>query len=140
MSELFFRINGIQKKMDANENLQSIMKEIGALIVFVIFLCTLNNPGTMKIAWLLTLPFIGLLFAFNVYYIRQNKKYELEIYRLETEDLEKKKRIAEIRGEVLPDNLLEREIIKPSEVVSLPIPYYVILLVLDILIKVFLIH
>lgn len=140
MNEMFFRIGGIQKKMDSNRNLQTIMKGTGVLIVFVIFFCSLKRPDTMKMAWLLSIPFICILFVFNVYYIRQNKKYEFELYKLETENLEKKKKTAEIRGEVLVDSDLECEIEKPSSEVSLPILHYVILIILDILIKVFMIH
>jgi len=58
----------------------------------------------------LSIPFIGLLFGIEFYYIQQNKKYEFEIYKLEIEDLENKKEIAKIRGDVLPDMVVNREI------------------------------
>ena len=66
--------------------------------------------------------------------IENNKNYEFDIYRLEIEALECKKKVAEIRGEVLPDNVLNKSIKKPSENVTLPIIYYGIVLGLDIVI------
>jgi hypothetical protein len=43
---MFFRIGGIQKKMESNRNMQTIMKGIGFLIVFMISFCSLNQPDT----------------------------------------------------------------------------------------------
>ena len=72
------------------------------------------------------------------YCVKNNKSYELDIYRLRVHDLERKKRIAEIRGESLPDFVINRKIDVPNEEVSLPIIYYSILLVIDIIIRIFL--
>lgn len=59
---------------------------------------------------------------------------------LEVEEFERKKKIADITGEILPDCVLNREIPMPSDKISLPILYYAIILILDILIKVLMIH
>lgn len=91
MNEMFFRIGGIQMKMESNRNMQTIMKGIGFLIVFTISFCSLNEPDTMKIVRILSIPFIGLLFGIEFYYIKQNKNYEFEIYKLVIEDFENKK-------------------------------------------------
>lgn len=140
MNEMFFRIGGIQKKMEFNQNMRTIMKGTGFLIVFTIFFCSLNQPDTMKNAWILSILFIGLLFGIEFYYIKQNKKYEFKLFKLEIEDLENKKEIAKIRGDVIPDMVANREIIRPSNEISLPIVYYAILIILDIMIKVLMIN
>ena len=65
---------------------------------------------------------------------------EFEIYRLEVEDLNDKKEIAEITGEVLSDYLLNKQIDMPDEKISLPILYYFILAGIDIIIRISLIY
>lgn len=43
-------------------------------------------------------------------------------------------------GELLPDVILTHEIKKPTEGISLPILYYAVMLMLDVIIKAALIH
>lgn len=93
----------------------------------------------MRGSWILSVPLIFLLFLLDTYYIKQNKKYEFEMYRLEVDDLERKKELSDITGELLPDLVLNSKIKEPSNNVSLPILYYVMILILDILIKVLMI-
>lgn len=140
MNEMYFRISYIQRKIDSNHNLQTINKVIGGLMVFVIFFCSMNQSDTMRVAWMISIAFIILLFFFDVYYVKNNKKYEFEIYKLEVDALENKKKIADITGQILPDSILNREIRKPINEISLPILYYAIILTLDILTKIFMIH
>lgn len=140
MNETYFRIAGIQKKIDSNQNLRTIMKGLGILIIFGIFFCSLNQPDTMRVAWILSVLFIFLLFFLEAYCIKQNKKYEFELYRLEVDELERKKRISDITGVILPDFILNCKIKMPSNEHSLPILYYLIILTLDVLIKVLMIH
>ena len=140
MNEKFFEIGGIQKKMEMNRQLRWYMKGIGALVVILIFLGSINEPKTMRAAWLISVPLICILFAFEVFFIGKIKRYEFELYKIEKEDLEAKKEIAEMRGEILPDNVKNREIKAPSNEISLPILYYVILIILDILVKTLMIH
>ncbi|MEE1341426.1 MAG: hypothetical protein U0L23_01795 [Lachnospiraceae bacterium] len=59
---------------------------------------------------------------------------------MEVEDLNDKKEIAKITGEVLSDDVLNKQIDMPNEKVSLPIIYYSILLGLDIIIRISLIN
>ena len=65
---------------------------------------------------------------------------EFDIYRLEVEDLNDKKEIAEITGEILSDNLLNKQIDMPDEKISLPILYYGVLAGIDIIIRISLIN
>ena len=59
---------------------------------------------------------------------------------MEVEDLNDKKEIAKITGEVLSDDVLNKQIDMPNEKVSLPIIYYSILLGIDIIIRISLIN
>ena len=68
------------------------------------------------------------------------KALEFDIYRLEVEDLNDKKEIAEITGEILSDNLLNKQIDMPDEKISLPILYYGVLAGIDIIIRISLIN
>ncbi|MCM1083583.1 MAG: hypothetical protein NC309_04625 [Ruminococcus sp.] len=140
MDEMFVRISMIQKKMEQNRNLQMMMKVVGGLIVLVIFFCSLSQPDTMKLAWMISVPCIILVFFLDAYFLKSNKASEFEIYKLEIEELENKKEMAGITGEALPDAVLNRDIKVPTKEVSYPILYYIIILILDILIKVLMIH
>lgn len=126
--------------MNGNSNLQTIMKVTAGLCVFAIFVCSLNQADTMMIAWMLSITTIIMLFFIDAYYIKRNKLCEIEIYQLEVNDLESKKRMAEITGGNLPDAVMNGEITEPTEQLRLPIIYYAITLVIDIMIKVVLIH
>ena len=72
--------------------------------------------------------------------IKNNKSLEFDIYRLEVENLNDKKEIAEITGQVLSDDLLNKQIDRPDEKISLPILYYCILALIDIFIRISLIN
>lgn len=140
MNEMFFRISSIQRKMEANNNLQTIIKVITGLLVFTIFFCSLNQANAMNVAWIISMLVIVLLFIFDSYYVKNNKKYEPQIYQLEVDELTHKKEVAKIIGEPLSDVVLTREIKKTMEDVSLPILYYAIMLILDIIIKIIMIR
>lgn len=140
MDDIFFEISSKQKKLETSRELQSYMKGISALIVILIFFGSLSDSQTMKIAWLLTLPIICVLFGFNVYFIKKSKQYELEIFELKKEFAKNKEELAVARGELLTEPQQNDLPQAPSADISLPIVYYVVLLILDILVKVFMIH
>lgn len=134
-----YRVSSIQKKLDSNGNIRLIMKGIGLLSVFTVFFCSLSRPETMATAWYLLIPIIVLLFGLDVYYLRQNKKLEFEMYELNREDLQRKKETAELLGEELPEHILNSETEMPSSRIGLPIAYYAVLIVLAVLIRIFMI-
>ena len=92
MNEIHFRILSIQRKIETNNNMQAMMKAIAGLVVFTIFFCSLNQADTMKAAWIISMFAIVLLFIFDSHYIKNKNKYELEIYQLEVDELERKKK------------------------------------------------
>lgn len=137
---MFLIINWLEDTIKKNRNLQFVMKGISLLVVLVVSFFSIKYPDTMKIVHILSIPIVCILFGNEVYLIKQNKKLELRIYELQTNFLMEKKRNAEILGETLPDHVLNCEIDKPSDKISLPILYYVTLIILDVLIKYFLIR
>lgn len=140
MNEMYFRIAGMQKKIDSNRKLRANVKKLGIMILFVVLFFAWIEPETMRTTWILSVVFIFLLFFFEVYYIKQNKKYEFELYRLEVDELERKKKLSDLTGEALPNYVLNRKITMPSDEISLPILYYLIILILDVLIRVVMLH
>lgn len=100
------------------------------------------NKNRKKCEYVKNIKGISRRFAFFIdsYYIKKNKEYEIEIYKAKVEDLKNKKRQTEIRGEVLPDYVLNKKIDIPTEEVALPIAYYIIMLVIGIIIRITIIH
>ena len=140
MNEMYSKIAGIQNKLDSNRKLRANIKKIGIVFLFVVFLFSFIGPDTMKETWILTVLLIFLLFFLEVYYIKQNKKYEFELYELEVNELKRKKELSNITGQILSDYELNSEIKVPSNEISLPIMYYLILLILDVMIRVLMIY
>lgn len=140
MNEMYFKISGIQKKIDSNQKLRKNIRKFGILFIFIVFFFSLNEPDTMRMTWIATVVIIFLLFFLEVYYIKQNKKYEFELYRLEVSEQERKKELSNITGEFLSDDVSNPQIAMPSNDFSLPILYYVIILMLDVMIRVLMIH
>ena len=81
-----------------------------------------------------------MLFLFDTHYIRRNKKYEFDIYRLEVEELKSKKAVTEILGEELQDTIQNSEVMMPTSEIQLPILFYTIILILDVAIKILMIN
>lgn len=140
MNEMYFRIAGVQRKIDSNRKLRANVKKLGIIILIIVLFFTWIEPEVMRVTWILSVVFIFLLFFLEVYYIKQNKKYEFELYRLEVDELERKKKLSDLTGEALPNHASNRKITMPSNEISLPILYYLIILIVDVLIKVVMIH
>ena len=86
--------------------------------------------------WIISVVVLLVLFYIDSNCVKKNKAYEFEIYRLEVEDLNDKKEIAEITGEILPDYVLNTRLDVPTDKVLLPITYYSVILVLNIIIAI----
>ena len=140
MNEMYFKTAGIQKKIDSNQKLRKNLRKFGILFIFIVFFFSLNEPDVMRGTWIATIVIIFLLFFLEVYYIKQSKRYEFELYELEVKELARKKELSNITGEILSDDVLNSNIAMPSDELSLPILYYVIILILDVMIRVLMIH
>ena len=91
-----------------------------------------------NLVWIISIIVLIGIYIKDSSCVKNNKTYELDIYRLEVEDLNNKKEIAKITGEVLSDDVLNKQIDMPNEKVSLPTIYYSILLGIDIIIRIYL--
>ena len=150
MNETDFKILGKQNMIEKNKKLSMVIKVLSAVCLFFSF-CYCNGTKNLEsvdkgqiiftnLVWIISFIVLIGLFIKDSNCIKNNKKLEFDIYRLEVEDLNDKKEIAEITGDVLSDNLLNKQIDMPDEKISLPILYYCILAVIDIFIRVSLIN
>ena len=140
MNEMYFKIIGIQKKIDSNRKFRKNIRKFGILFIFLVLFFSIIEPDTTRVTWIATVVIIFLLFFLEVYYIKQSKRYEFELYRLEVNEMERKKELSNITGEFLSDDVLNSNITEPTNEFSLPILYYVIILILDVMIRVLMIH
>jgi len=150
MNEIDFRIWDLCTKIERNKKLSKQLKVLAGVCLFFsgCYCFTSKNIEenirnldkdevvATNLVWIISIIVLIGIYIKDSYCVKNNKLYELDIYRLRVEDLERKKRIAEIRGEGLPVN---RKIDVPNEEVSLPIIYYSILLAIDIIIRIFLV-
>lgn len=136
MDQDFLKIAAVQRRLERNRDMEMRIKGIAAAVVFAMFLWGALCPirKTMIIIWFISLPIIVGLFFVEVHFIKKSKEYEYEIYRLEVERIKLKKEVAKIKREVLTDNELELRMERPTRTIVLPISYYIILLILDVLV------
>ena len=150
MNEIDFRILGLHTKIERNKKLSKQLKVLAGVCLFFSICYCLGTKSTgnidknqallTNIVWIISIIVLVGIYIKDSYCVKNNKAYELDIYRLEVEDLNDKKEIAKITGEVLSDDVLNKQIDMPNEKVSLPIIYYSILLGLDIIIRISLIN
>ena len=117
-------------------------KEIKAVAVLFVFasLCfgigaiTGKSDVTDIVVWVISI--LGLIgtFFMDSNCTKKIKEYEFLIYDLEVEDLNIKKRIADIKNEILPDSVINRKITAPVEDITYPVVFYITLLFFDVFI------
>lgn len=107
------------------------MKVLSAVCLFFSF-CYCNGTKNLEsvdkeqivftnIVWIISFIVLIGLYIIDSNCIKSNKALEFDIYRLEVEDLNDKKEIAEITGEVLSDYLKNKQIDMPDEKMFLKI-------------------
>ena len=114
--------------------IQRIMKGIAVLIVLAIFLCSLLNIDAMKVAWIISLSVLVLIFAIDAYCVNQCVKGRYKLYLYEEEWQDGYKKLLENHGGDPKHDLKDEDIEAPDEKARLPILYYAIMLVLDVLV------
>lgn len=134
-----YRIDYIEKELKENKKKLPVLKCISAFLVFMLYVgrTTEDAKSSSVIYWLFTLSFVVFFFGLSIKINYRNRDLIMLKYKIEKEELEAKKDLAEINGEVLSDDILMQKIEEPSSDVRLPIPYFSILIVLDILIFIF---
>ena len=150
MNETDYKILGKQNKIQMNIKRSKEMKVLSAVCLFFSF-CYCNGTKKLEsvdkgqivltnLVWIISFVVLIGLYIKDSNCIKNNKALEFDIYRLEVEDLNDKKEIAEITGQVLSDDLLNKQIDMPDEKIYLPIVYYCFLIVIDIIIRISLIN
>lgn len=137
---MFHEIVVLKNKISVNRDLRFAVKAVSLMLVFLIFLGSFSKPEEMRAAWDMSAVAIFVLCGVDVMLAKQNKRLQWQIYELEKAEQAQKRKEAQLYGEPVPDIVLNREIMPPSEKVSSPIAYYVIVAVLDILVKVLMIN
>ena len=135
-----FKYLAIQEKIDRNITIIFALKIFTVIFVSAIIFATSLNfvfktelPNKIIIC-LSIFALILFMFLISAYLIKKNKEYELEMYYTEFESLERKKRVAKIKGEFLPDYMDDYVPAMPDETLSLPVYFYSIILFLSIFI------
>ena len=142
MSTDQFKILDTQRKIDKNIRVMNILRFVPVFFmpmpIISVFASRLMGtaPEQKNFQWGISLILIVFMFVISVVLIKKNTKYKMDLYYLEKEYLERKKRVAKLTNEPLSDYVQTKVVKKPTENVPLPILYYSILLMLDIMIKV----
>ena len=151
MNMVTSKILELHKKIEKNIKLSKRLKGLAAVCLFFSvceclgyknvekYTGTPDKSDTigMNLIWIISVIVLIGIYIKDSYCVKENKAYELDIYRLEAEDINDKKKMAEIRGEGLADYVLNGQIDMPDEKVSLPVIFYGILLVIDIITRVY---
>lgn len=133
-----FKYMGIQQKIDRNITIILFLKIMTVIISSsLIFALLLNfffktEPGSLLLLCLIFFLLNLLMFLISSYLIKRNKEYEDEMYLIELESLERKKRVAKIREESLSDYVQDYTPEAPDDKISFPILFYSISFVLSI--------
>lgn len=143
MKEVHLRVMNYQERIQKNIGMSKTIKVLAAVCLFFSFCYSRGsvnldeeNQIQARVMWIISMMVLLVLFYIDSNYVKKNKTYEFEIYRLEVEDFNDMKEIAEITGEILPDYVLNTRIDVPTDKVLIPITYYSVILVLNIIIAI----
>lgn len=135
-NELFFTIMHFQNTIEKNNRIRLGMKAIAGIALAFAVMCNLAPGKDLIVGWLISIIAIIATFLIDSHCVKKNKAYELTIYQMEVDELRIKKETAKITKVPLSDSVMNRKIKKPEEKATLPIMYYMVLLILGIIISV----
>lgn len=137
LNENYFEVMYLQDKIEKINKLFLPLKIMAVEFVFLLLFCLLGTTeleraGGSQFAGFV-ISFLGVIIVFLVHsnYLKKKNGYEWELYRLEFNELERKKKVAEFMKAALPTTITNRKINEPTQEVALPIAYYSVLLILD---------
>ncbi|MCR5726817.1 MAG: hypothetical protein K6G24_05070 [Lachnospiraceae bacterium] len=135
MNEYLSKLLSLEKDIEKISKKQTIMKSVGILFVFAVFFCSFNPELAMKIAFVVSIIAIIVLFVLDSNLANKKHSLEVDIYLLELDQLKKDKnkdKESDETGEMnMPIDWMD-SISKPEEKAVLPIIYYLVLIVLDV--------
>ena len=132
-NEYYLRIMNLNGKLEALKKNQFLLRIGGIILVFVILFGSIFELCD-GFVWILSLLVVIALIIFMIFNINKQKKIETEIYFLSSRDLENRKKLASLRGEWLPDAYDNYEVKPPKEAINLPISYFPLLIIVEIII------
>ena len=146
MNENAFRIMGLYTRIERNKKLSSTLKVLAFVCLFFSFCYCASSVSiehldksegiATNLVWLVSIFALVGIYLKDSQCIKSNKETEIEIYRLEVEDLNTKKEVARITGSGLSDYMYDKQIVVPNGNISLPVTYYGILIGIDIIIRI----
>ena len=133
MNEYLSKLLSLEKDIEKISKKQTIMKSVGILFVFAVFFCSFNPELAMKIAFVVSIIAIIVLFVLDSNLANKKHSLEVDIYLLELDQLkkDKDKKPDETGGMSMPGDWMD-SISRPEEKAVLPIIYYLVLIVLDV--------
>lgn len=133
MNEYLSKLLSLEKDIEKISKKQTIMKSVGILFVFAVFFCSFNPELAMKIAFVVSIIAIIVLFVLDSNLANKKHSLEVDIYLLELDQLkkDKDKKPDETGGMSMPGDWMD-SISRPEEKATLPIIYYLVLIVLDV--------
>ncbi len=135
MNEYLSKLLSLEKDIEKISKKQTIMKSVGILFVFAVFFCSFNPELAMKIAFVVSIIAIIVLFVLDSNLANEKHSLEVDIYLLELDQLKKDKNKDKESGETgemsMPGDWMD-SISRPEEKATLPIIYYLVLIVLDV--------
>ncbi len=133
MNEYLSKLLSLEKDIEKISKKQTIMKSVGILFVFAVFFCSFNPELAMKIAFVVSIIAIIVLFVLDSNLANKKHSLEVDIYLLELDQLkkDKDKKPDETGVMSMPGDWMD-SISRPEEKATLPIIYYLVLIVLDV--------
>ena len=133
MNEYLSKMMSIQRDIEKNTKMQNIFRCVAALFVFMEFVCSFSPNMAMNIAFVVSIPGVIVMFVLDANYANKSHSLEVDIYLVQLEHLKNEKKAADEKGEQVSSTWME-SIDKPAEKAPLPLVYYCVLLVIDIVI------
>jgi len=130
-NEYYLRIMNLNGKLEASKKNQFLLKTVGIMLTFTVLLCSFFDLCNWFV-WILSLLVVIAFIILIIYNINEHKKIEMEVYLLCSKDLENRKKLASLRGDWLPDAYDNYEVKPPKEEKNLPISYFSVLIILEI--------
>lgn len=133
MDDVFFQISKNHKRIDDYSRYQLGLRIISTVCFVAIVVLSLIAEEAAVIGWILVLVGICSMFVLDCHFARVKKSIEYVNYYIETEALDRKKRVAEMRKIVLEDGIYNRVVKEVDPKINYPYIYYGALIVIYII-------
>ena len=129
----FIKVLYLTGKMEETKKNQTRLKAVGAFVVITGVFCALWGIYDWFV-WGLSILAVITVIVLLIRCIKKYKELEWELYSQSKKDLEDQKKLAEMRGEYLPDAYENYRVREPERELHFPILYVVFLIVFEVMI------